>query len=234
MIWLGLSKYLKPVQVVLGFFLIFLSNIIAGPLTDLTRYIVHWIPDLEKSAIRMEAAYETAVQSMTYIKGFPDFLMSLLVMAVLPAVFEELFFRGALQNLLAKWWRKPMLAVIVVSLIFSLTHASIYLFPARFILGFALGWMYFLTRNLWVNIIAHFLNNAIVVVQLYYYSSQNKKIPLDKMDPQVDWWIALFALVCLIYLFRKMKEKSEVTIMKIHAKEQLLEAQYKKDIWAGG
>jgi hypothetical protein len=148
--------------------------------------------------------------------------MAIVIMAFFPALFEEIFFRGAMQGLLVRWWKKPLLAILVTSLIFSLIHSSIYLFVSRAALGFALGLMYQVSKNLWVNVIAHFLNNAIAVAQLFYMSRHKQKIDVSKLDPKVEWWVAVIALVALYFLFRQLRKLSIKNRVGINAMEQKL------------
>jgi hypothetical protein len=160
--------------------------------------------------------------ALSHIQGIPDLLLSLVIMAFLPAMFEELFFRGALQQILIKWWKKPLIAIIVTSLIFSLIHMSVYLFLSRAVLGFVLGLMFYKTKNIWVNIVAHFLNNAIAVFQVYVLTMKNKKIDVSKMDVKMDWWFGIVGAVALYYLFVFLKKYSEDNSMKIYVKEQAM------------
>jgi membrane protease YdiL (CAAX protease family) len=81
-------------------------------------------------------------------------------------------------------------------------------------LGFVLGMMYYKTRNIWVNIIAHFLNNAIAVAQLYAMSRNNKPVDVSKIDPKVEWWLGIVAIVILFFLFRFLARYSEKNKMK--------------------
>lgn len=114
------------------------------------------------------------------------------------------------------------MAILVTSFIFSFIHLSIYLFLSRAVLGFVLGLMYHKTKNIWVNIIAHFLNNAIAVAQLFYMSRQTKKIDISKIDPKVEWWYGIIALIALVFLFRLLERYSNQNRLNIHSKEQLL------------
>ena len=136
-------------------------------------------------------------------------------MAFFPALFEEIFFRGALQNLLERWWKAPLMAVIVTSLLFSLIHMSVYLFLSRAILGFILGLIYQHSKNLWVNIIAHFLNNVVAVIQLFWISRHNGKIEVDKLDPKFPLWGGLIAVGItygLFLLFNKVSAKNRILV----------------------
>ena len=199
--WLGFNKHINAGQITLGFFLIFLANIIANPLADFSKMIIENFPNLNAMGMRLEAAYTEQVMALSNLKSWGEFFMALVIMAFFPALFEEIFFRGAMQNLLERWWKKPLLAVLFTSLLFSLIHMSVFLFLSRALLGFVLGLMYQRSRNLWVNIIAHFLNNTVAVIQLFWISKHAQKIELDKLDPKLPWWGALTALAFTIGLF---------------------------------
>jgi len=225
--WLGFNKHFNVFQIMLGFLIIFTANIMAGPLQDLSVKIVSHFPTLETMAKTMEENYNDQVKLLSHLSGIPDLIIAIITMAFFPALFEELFFRGALQNFLVRWWKKPFVSIFVSSLIFSLIHMSIYLFLSRLVLGFALGMMFYQTKNIWVNTFAHFLNNAIAVFQLYFLTTYSKeKIDLSKLDPKVDWWIGAIAFIVLFFLFNVLKKYSQTTLSKINTKESFLLSQH--------
>jgi uncharacterized protein len=213
--WLGFNKHINAGQIILGFFLIFLANVIANPLADLSKMILENFPDLKAIGIQMEDAYSEQVMALSNLKSWGEFLMAIVIMAFFPAFFEEIFFRGAVQNLLERWWKKPLLAILVTSLLFSLIHMSVFLFLSRAVLGFVLGLMYQRSKNLWVNIVAHFLNNTVAVIQLFWISRHAQKVEVDKLDPDVPWWGGLIAFaisVGLFLLFEKWSAKKRKQI----------------------
>lgn len=218
--WLGFNKHINAAQVVLGFFLIFLANIIANPLADLSRELVRYLPELNAMGLRMEEEYNAQVTALSNLKSWGEFFMAIIIMAFFPALFEELFFRGAVQNLLERWWKMPLLAVIVTSLLFSLIHMSVFLFLSRAVLGFVLGLMYQRSKNLWVNIVAHFLNNTVAVIQLFWISKHAQKIEVDKLDPKVPWWGGLIALALSIGIFLLFEKISKNNRKQIAFEEQ--------------
>jgi membrane protease YdiL (CAAX protease family) len=220
--WLGLNQYFTGKQVFIGFLLILVANLLAAPLADLTKSIVANYPSLDAIAKRLEDAYNEQVLALSNLKSWGEFILAVFIMAFFPALFEEVFFRGALQNLLEKWWKNPILAVIFTSIIFSIIHFSIYLFLSRVVLGFVLGYMYYKTRNLWVNIMAHFINNAIAVSQLFYLSTRNEKLDLDKLEPNLPWWVGIGAVIVLYLLFRLLERISVSNKIIIEAKENSL------------
>jgi len=218
--WLGFNRHINTGQIVLGFFLIFLANIIANPLADLSKMILANFPDLNALGMRMEDAYTEQVMALSHLKSWGEFLMAIVIMAFFPALFEEIFFRGAVQNLLERWWKMPLLAILVTSLLFSLIHMSVFLFLSRALLGFVLGFMYQRSKNLWVNIIAHFLNNTVAVIQLFWISRHAEKVELDKLDPKVPWWGGLIALALTVGMFLLFEKVSAVNRKQIAFEEQ--------------
>lgn len=213
--WLGFNKHINSRQIILGFFLIFLANVLANPLADISKMLLEKFSSLNAQAKLLEAEYSNQVMVLSNLKSWGEFFMAIVIMAFFPALFEEIFFRGALQNLLERWWRKPLLAILITSLLFSLIHVSYYLFLSRALLGFVLGLMYQRSKNLWVNVVAHFLNNTVAVVQMFWISRHAEKIEVDKLDPKVPLWGALIALGItygLFMLFEKVSAKNRKQI----------------------
>jgi membrane protease YdiL (CAAX protease family) len=216
--WLGFSRFVNVYQLVIGFLIIYGANMVAIPLEELSKKIILFIPSLDHLAQQLESTYNEQVIFLSQIKNWPDLIMSLIILAFFPAMFEEIFFRGAMQNLLSKWWQNPFWAIVVTSLLFSLIHGSVYLFLSRFVLGFVLGLMYHKTKNIWVNIIAHFLNNAVAVFQMFYLARSHQKISPDQLDTKVAPWLAIAgvgALVILFYFLDKYSSKEKIKIQQL-------------------
>lgn len=152
------------------------------------------------------------MSAMLYADGIGKLVLNIVVVALVPAVCEELFFRGTLQQLLVRWFRRPHLAVIVTSVIFSLAHGEIFALMPRILLGLLLGYLFFYSGSILVNVIVHFVNNATVVV--LYYLTQQGMVGLSPDEPlNVMWqWTALFTVagIALFYSnFVMGGEKSE-------------------------
>lgn len=94
-------------------------------------------------------------------------IVNLLLVGVMAAVSEELFFRGLLQNLFFDKWHKRLLAVLLSAFLFSAIHLQFYGFVPRFLLGAYFGLLLIWTGNLWLPILAHFINNACALIQFY-------------------------------------------------------------------
>jgi membrane protease YdiL (CAAX protease family) len=92
---------------------------------------------------------------------------NVLVVALAPAVCEELFFRGFLQRSLLRYMPAHA-AVWLTGFIFSLIHFQVYGFFARWFLGVALGYLAVWSRSLWPSVVAHFVINALQAVGAYW------------------------------------------------------------------
>lgn len=196
---LGFSPDIKPSQAGITILLILIALFISTSLA----YFNHIIPVPNEWKIRfdkMEADYNQQVEAIVSLKSATDYIIALLVMAFLPALCEETLFRGGLQNFLARSTKNYWFAVIVVSLIFSAAHFSYYGFLSRFFLGVVLGLIFQYSGKLWLSILAHFLNNALAITALYYYTRQGKSISEAVNEANSNWW-GIFVLPLLIGLF---------------------------------
>jgi membrane protease YdiL (CAAX protease family) len=234
LIWMGFSNHFNITQVFLALMVMLSASIFSGAFKDISEQLIAGIPSLAQKAKSLEAAYDDAIRQIGHIRSMPDLLIGLFLLAFLPAFFEELFFRGTMQRLFERWWGKPILAIIVTSVIFSLLHFSITLFITRTLLGIALGWMFYTTRNIWVNIFAHFINNALALISLYKSSFQNKLTQPEEMQLRHDWWIVLLSLIALVFFLSRLKFFSEETVFTIQAAEEKEKTKYSREgDWAG-
>lgn len=126
-------------------------------------------------------------------------VLNLVVIGVLPAVCEELFFRGALQRCISQvaGWH---VAIWVTAVFFSVIHFQFFAFFPRLVMGAALGYIYYYTGSLWSSIIAHFINNA-VVVTVAFYEYNNGTEALSGLGVGATWYVGVISLVCGMAMF---------------------------------
>ncbi|WP_288071857.1 CPBP family intramembrane glutamic endopeptidase [Hydrotalea sp.] len=192
-------------QVYLVIAMVFAGLFLSGALTQLNQIIP--IPHKwEVSFKAMEKAYTDGVKGMASMKNFGDYLYTLFVIAIAPAIFEETFFRGGLQNILVKWTKNAAVGIIITSIIFSAAHTSYYGFLPRFGLGIILGYIYYYGKNIWLNILLHFLNNGFAVTMLYF-ATKNGQLKEDALDDTTfPWYIGIAAVIALVALFKYFKQ----------------------------
>jgi uncharacterized protein len=153
----------------------------------------------------MESQTAEAIKGLLIMDSPLEFIGNLLVIAILPALGEELVFRGILQPQLQKITESPWSAILITALIFSAIHMQFEGFLPRFLLGVVLGWLYWQTRNLWVPILAHLFNNGVQVFGIYLFKSGITELDIEK-DVDVPWYFAALALLGMLgigYLLMK-------------------------------
>jgi membrane protease YdiL (CAAX protease family) len=222
-LWAGFSKYVNPAQLVLGFFIMLVANYFAAPFEDITKMGLTHFSGIDSLAKNAEKMYTDAIASMSNLKGWGQFVLAIFIVALLPAMFEELLFRGVLQNLLVRWIKKPVVALIITSLLFSLIHSSYYLFISRFVLGYALGLLFFKTKNIWINIFAHFMNNMMALSVLFYTNMHKTAgTKLTDVDPKLPIWSLAVTFAILYGLFVLLDKVSKENRNRIALNENLL------------
>jgi membrane protease YdiL (CAAX protease family) len=133
-------------------------------------------------------------------EGLGGFLIVFVLMAVLPAIGEELIFRGLIQNIFLKTYQNPHIAVGFSAFWFALVHAQLTNFLALALMGVVLGYLYYWTKNLWIPILAHLFNNGLIVVA----TAANKQgwINFDiQSTDALPWYVSLIGTFAFILLF---------------------------------
>ncbi len=126
-------------------------------LPDILAPLEAWMREAEDAATALQERFLSGT-------SYWDLIVNIVVMAITPAICEELLFRGVIQNQLEKWFKNAHIAVWVAAIIFSAIHFQFYGFFPRMILGAALGYLLVYGKSLWLPIVAHALNNFMAVV----------------------------------------------------------------------
>lgn len=133
-------------------------------LGDAWKTLEDWLKSLEEAAA-------VATEKMLNVDTIGGLLANLLIIALIPAIGEEMTFRGVLQQSLTRGIKNPHIAILLSAALFSFIHFQFYGFLPRMFLGILLGYMFYITGSLWTSILMHFLNNGTAVV-LYYLSNK--------------------------------------------------------------
>ncbi|MEN9523508.1 MAG: hypothetical protein RL065_1885 [Bacteroidota bacterium] len=150
-----------------------------------------------------------AMLSSTTIAGL---MFNLIVVAIVPGIVEELFFRGIFQNLMHEGFKNKHAAIWITAIIFSAVHMEFLGFFPRMMMGAMLGYMYMWSGNIWVNIITHALNNGISVIAFFLYHNQLIKTDIDKMEHYgiVPTIFAMVMFAAAYFLFYKKTEQLQL------------------------
>jgi len=134
-------------------------------------------------------------------------ILNLIMIALLPAIGEELIFRGIMQRGLQKMMN-PHVAIWLAAILFSAVHMQFLGFVPRMLMGVAMGYLFFWSGNLWYPIIAHFTNNALAVGVAYGIQHNSIDSSLESAgigNPTIAAFSLIFCLM-LLYLFKQFQE----------------------------
>ncbi|RYE23914.1 MAG: CPBP family intramembrane metalloprotease [Sphingobacteriales bacterium] len=200
--YLGLRKPGKPIQwllvplVILGAMVIFLF------INAIFQQMMHGLGFQD-----MQEKHDNMVKAFLNMTSPADLVKALSVMAILPAICEEMIFRGILMRLIHKRSHRTGIAIAISSLVFAIVHYDPAGLVAIFCAGALLGGIYYLTGSLWLGILAHLINNGLQIVLIYIGNhNQSLKTIMDSNElplPVVITGVALF--IVSFYLLWKSR-----------------------------
>ena len=208
---LGFRKPNSAWLLLIGVVLMFVSL----PLTNL---LTSWnekmnfgaaFESLEALLQQLEETAGDLTERMLQVDSFGGLLFNLLVIALIPAIGEELTFRGVLQQVLTRRCNVHV-AVFLSAFIFSFIHFQFYGFLPRMFLGLLLGYLFYYSGSLWTSILMHFVNNGAAVVVAYLDYKGQIDVDIDHFGATSNVWLlgaSLVVTVGLIILSAKFKNK---------------------------
>lgn len=159
-----------------------------------------------------EAVAEQLTNMLLAGKGVVTLLFNLLVIAIAAGITEEFLFRGALQRVLSKWTSNHHLVIWTAAIIFSIFHMQFYGFLPRMLLGAYFGYLLYWSKNIWIPVFAHFVNNAVVVISMSDNRlKENEFITGEVSDTNLLPYTAL-ATVTLLLFFLCVRQIRKILI----------------------
>lgn len=174
---------------------------------EFAKEFENWARDRENEATQL-------TEYLTKFDSTGELIVALLVIAVLPAIGEEIVFRGLIQNELFRATKNIHLSIWIAAILFSAIHMQFFGFVPRVLLGALFGYLYYWSGNLSLAILAHFVNNGVSVVAMYLY--QKGTFEFDLETPQAaPANVVMFSAVLtggLLYYFYKYFEHRKPSI----------------------
>lgn len=216
--FLRLNTRVNPLSILIACFMVlasiplitFLSGINASiKLPAALSGIEHWMKTSEESIDHL-------VKYLLVIRQPSDLVINLVMIALIPAVGEELIFRGCLQQLMIRLFKNPHLGIWLGAIIFSALHFQFYGFFPRVFLGLLLGYLFYWSKSVWLSMAAHFFNNAMAVISSSFSKLNSKWLDSDTVQTFSWSWIVLSALLVTtgmyaIYTIYSSREEHLIT-----------------------
>jgi hypothetical protein len=203
--------------------LVVLVYILALPAMN---YLVEWnqglhlpeaMRDLENLLREMEDSAQGVTNDLLSTKSWGEMVMMVLLVGVLTGMGEEVFFRAGMLGSMHFGKVQRHVAVWIVAFIFSAIHMQFFGFVPRLLMGAWFGYVMLWSGEVWTPIIAHSLNNGLVVVTTFlannHYINDNFLETLGVPERGQQPWLAIgsvLATALVIFLF--MKKKKNVTL----------------------
>lgn len=169
-------------------------------LPDVFSDIENWMRESEDRAMVL-------TQALLQMDNISQLLVNLVLIAVLPAIGEELLFRGLVQRIFTGWTKNHHLGIWISAILFSALHFQFFGFFPRMLLGALFGYMLFYSGSLWVPIFAHFINNASALIISYFYGFNTMESEVEKLGVTEDTMLLLIPsmllFITIFYFFRK-------------------------------
>ncbi|MBE7441537.1 MAG: CPBP family intramembrane metalloprotease [Flavobacteriales bacterium] len=166
----------------------FNSNLV---LPDFLTPLEHWMKQSEQSAEQLTKAFLS-------FNGLGSFLYVLLIVAVVPAIGEELLFRGVLQKIMVDWIKNYHVAIWVTAILFSALHMQFYGFLPRMLLGAIFGYVFYWSGSLWLPVLGHFINNGSVVTLSFFYPEMINNTEISLFEGNANWVATIISGILLL------------------------------------
>ena len=203
------------------FVLVALLTISILPFTNLLTEIngllqlPEFLNPVQKFFTEKEAQMEEIMRSFLDVRGIGAFLVNVLIIAVIPAIGEELLFRGVFQRLFISLTKNAHVGIFITAFLFSALHLQFLSFLPRMVLGVLFGYLVLWSKSLWPAILAHFLNNSLALA--YYHLLYSGKIEVDLEHlgtPGHSLYIGLLSMVISAVLFFSIYKFNKKVILR--------------------
>ena len=148
------------------------------------------------------------------VHNIQGLLFNIFLIAIIPAISEELYFRGALQGIV-KSWKGIKVSIWIAAIVFSTIHMQFYGFVPRMLMGAFFGYLLFWSENMWLPITAHFTNNVLAII-FYYLTNNGFKVPdIDSIGTGNTFWIGIASGAIGIFGIFRLKRRFQLRKEKI-------------------
>ncbi|MDY6799898.1 MAG: type II CAAX endopeptidase family protein [Bacteroidota bacterium] len=159
-----------------------------------------FLSELENWMRQKESSAQALTEAFLKMDSLGSLWFNIFMIGILPALGEELIFRGVLQRLFAEWTKNIHWGIFIAAFLFSFMHIQFYGFIPRLILGVLFGYLFYVSGSIWIPILAHFINNTMAVVFYYFYADQVSE-EIDNLGASEGSYGYLFVSIILLSLF---------------------------------
>ncbi len=182
---------------------------------ELNSWIVFpkFLSDLEQAFKSSEENAQRITEIFLSVDSISGLLMNLFMMALIPAIGEELLFRGVFQKLFTAAFKNHHIGILISAILFSAIHMQFYGFFPRMFLGMLFGYLLVWSKSMWLPMLAHFVNNGFIVTASYFTAKNSLSEGIEDVGSTLDTMIyALYSFILIsgIFYFIYRKENGKL------------------------
>lgn len=159
--------------------------------------------DFAKWARKSENQLKVITEHLTNFQSTQHFLLAFLAVAIIPAIAEELVFRGLIQSLFTRVLKNHHIAIWLTGLIFATIHFQFFGFAPRMLLGVLFGYLYHWSGNLTTAMIGHLVNNGLALILLLLAQQDFIHITEEQMEQSAPWPVVLIFGIFTAFLLNR-------------------------------
>ncbi len=175
-----------------------------------------WMSGIEEWMKNSEDKAAELTDAFLKVNTLGGLLFNLFMIAVLPAIGEELLFRGVIQRIFTKMTKSHNWGIWISAILFSALHLQFYGFIPRMLLGVLFGYLLVWSGSLWLPIAAHFVNNGLATVAMYFIDKGIIKPEIENIgSTSGSYYIAIISLlfVCVfLWLIKTQNKGNEIQL----------------------
>ncbi len=210
-----INRFPAGVNFLLVFFLVIFSLPLVNSLAlfNTSMQLPVFMENIEQMMLNAEQNAKVLVLRLMSVESAEMLLLNLFIVAFLPSIGEELFFRGLIQKHTIEWTKSEHLGVFIAAFLFSAIHFQFFTFLPRLFLGILLGYLFVWSKSLWMPVFAHFVNNALAVLVAFFYFKTKGTIPenIDSFGTDSSTFLytifSLIAFTAILFLIKKNEDK---------------------------
>jgi membrane protease YdiL (CAAX protease family) len=175
-------------------------------------FVLSEIDNLINYILPMPEALQDVFKTVTVDQLF---VVGIVLIGIIPALFEELLFRGLILDGLNRNYT-PVKAIVISSLLFGIVHLNPWQFVTAFLIGLFSAWICIRSKSILLSMYIHLFNNLVYLIMMKYGDS----IPLPGFNNsqtlarefQPVWLdIAAVAVTLLgLFLLKREFDKNDV------------------------
>ncbi len=122
-----------------------------------------------------------------------------IVIAITPAICEEVFFRGFVQKSF-EFRIKPFWAALITAIFFALYHFNPYGLIPLIVLGFYLGFASYVSNSIFIPVILHFLNNFFAVTLYFIFGEDELTSNTPSNFESLNFHFISFIILLILFI----------------------------------